>query len=585
MLTDAVKQPKLRSERTVTFASGRMVCFAIGALLLIASLIIPSDGYSQALSGGTKDLTWGPILFRALLAFHGGVLVIIGALWPRHAASSAVSRENEVTNGKALAVLFALTFLALLLRLWSLDSAPWIDEVLTLVDFVRLPINEIVITFPSQNQHMLYSMLARGAFEIFGESSWALRLPAVFFGIGSIWALFFFARHVTGVRDALLACALMTVSYHHVWFSQNARGYTGLLMTTLLATWFWLEGLKRDDWKWWALYTAAIVTGMWIHMTMAFVVAGHGLVYLMFLLWPRLSGDYPDASAERRAGVKPIVAWLLSVTVTLQIYALPLPQFLATGLHEESRNSEWTNPIWVLTETIENLSIGFIGTAVVLIAAAFVMFGWISILRRNRRAALLMVLPPILSGGLMLGLGHNLFPRFFFFAMGFALLIVVHGTLELPKMVLRYVPRFPSAARFAPKLGVGFALLMIGASLFTVPRNYAGPKQDFAGARDYVEEQLTASSRAVAVNLAGDMFAKYYAPDWLTTRDVSQLDQLEQGNETVWLVYTMPFEIQAFNPELWKSIQNDYEVVRAFPGTLNGGEVVVCRYRRDLAKQ
>lgn len=562
-----------------------MVCFATGALLLIAAVIIPSDGYSQTLSGGTKDLTWGPLLFRALLAFHGVVIVIIGALWTRHAPASAVSLEEVVTNSKAWAVLIALTFLALLLRLWSLDSAPWIDEVLTLVDFVRLPINEIVITFPSQNQHMLYSMLARGAFAIFGESSWALRLPAVLFGIGSIWALFFFARRVTGVRDALLACALMTVSYHHVWFSQNARGYTGLLMTTLLATWFWLEALKRDDWKWWALYTGAIVTGMWIHMTMAFVVAAHGLVYLMFLVWPRLSGTGPEVSAERKAGFKPIIAWLLSVTLTVQLYALALPQFLATGLHEESRNSEWTNPIWVLTETIENLSIGFVGTAVVAIAAAFVMFGWISILRRNRRAALLMVLPPILSGGLMLTLGHNLFPRFFFFAMGFALLIVVHGTLELPKVVLRYAPRFPSAARFAPKLGVGFALLMIGASLFTVPRNYAGPKQDFAGARDYVEEQVTPNSRAVAVNLAGDMFAKYYAPDWLTTRDVSQLDQLELGNETVWLVYTMPFEIQAFSPELWKSIQNDYEVVRAFPGTLNGGEVVVCRYRRDLAKQ
>ena len=585
MLTDTVKEPRLRSEGTAPFVNARVVCFAIAGVLLLVAIIVPNGGYSQALSGGKIDLTWGPTLFRSVLVFHAAAIAFLGMLWKATPEQASVSRERSLPTGTVLITLVALTLIALLLRLWSLGSAPWIDEVLTLVDFVRLPINEIVITFPSQNQHMLYSILARAAFAVFGESSWALRLPAVMFGIGSIWALFFFARHVTGVRDALLACALMTVSYHHVWFSQNARGYTGLLMMTLLATWCWLEALRRGDWKWWAFYTVAVVVGMWIHMTMAFVVAAHGIVYAVFLILPSLSGDEEAASLERRAGLRPIIAWLFSVTLTLQLYALSLPQFLATGLHEESRNSEWTNPIWVLTETIENLSIGFVGTAVVLIAAAFVMFGWFSIFRRNRRAALLMAMPPILSGGLMLLLGHNLFPRFFFFAMGFALLIVVHGTLELPSVVMRSVTGFPAATRLAPKLGVALALLMIGTSLFTVPRNYAMPKQDFAGARDYVEQNLSPGGRAVAVNLAGDMFAKYYAPNWLTTSDVSQLEVLQQGSETVWLVYTMPFEIQAFSPELWRTIQNDYEVVRAFPGTLNGGEVVVCRYRRNLAKQ
>src|SRR3982751_1848184 len=107
----------------------------------------------------------------------------------------------------------------------------------------------------------------------------------------------------------------MTVSYHHVWFSQNARGYTGLLMMSLLATWTWLEALRSDTWKWWALYVAAVAVGMWIHMTMAFVIAAQGIVYLLFLAWPGLSGDGVTEAAERRAGLKPIVAWLLSATL------------------------------------------------------------------------------------------------------------------------------------------------------------------------------------------------------------------------------------------------------------------------------
>jgi hypothetical protein len=42
----------------------------------------------------------------------------------------------------------------------------------------------------------------------------------------------------------------------------------------------------------------------------------------------------------------------------------------------------------------------------------------------------------------------------------------------------------------------------------------------------------------------------------------------------------MPFEIQAFSPDVWRTIQNDYEIVRSFPGTLNGGDVFVCRKRK-----
>ncbi len=44
--------------------------------------------------------------------------------------------------------------------------------------------------------------------------------------------------------------------------------------------------------------------------------------------------------------------------------------------------------------------------------------------------------------GCMLALGHNLWPRFFFFCMGFALLIAVHGAMELWSIVakLRVIP-------------------------------------------------------------------------------------------------------------------------------------------------
>jgi mannosyltransferase len=564
-----------------------LILLALGCAMVVFAAVVSNESYPQFLLGGNvKELSWGPTLFRVLLALHGGLLVVFGLtrknLGPKSSEPRTLAdagRESRTTP-MVIGVLVALSIIALALRLWNLNSDLWIDEVLTLLDFVRKPVGEILTSFPSQNQHMLFSILAHASTSIFGESSWSLRLPSVLFGIGSIWAFFFLGRRLLSTREALLGCALMTVSYHHIWFSQNARGYMGLLLFTLLATWCWFEALEKNEWRWWLGYASAVVLGMWIHPTMAFVVAAHALIHLVLLAAPKLGGKItPGFSVERNAGFRPFALWMLSVTVTLQLYALALPEFLAVGLHEESKQSEWTNPLWVVTESVKGLSIGFAGILIVICGGALVAFGWVCLFRTNRRAAVLMILPALLAGGMMLLLGHNLWPRFFFFSMGFGLLIVIHGAMQLPKVMssyLRPLKDVPSLASFA---GVGLALLMITASLAMLPKNYALPKQNFSGAKDYVETHVSPGDRIVAVSLAGVVYGDYLKPYWPIVRTGPELESLHQGIGRVWLVYTIPIEVKAFRPDIWRMIERDYEVVQVFPGTLNGGEVFVCRKR------
>ncbi|HNU06455.1 MAG TPA: glycosyltransferase family 39 protein [Pyrinomonadaceae bacterium] len=564
----------------------RILLPVLGIGLISLALAIPNTAYVRLLAGdGAKDLSWGAPLFRALLSYHGCLLVAIGLYLGKFRKKALrageTNRPNEQrTSTVVLISLSALTVVAVGLRLPNLNSDLWVDEVLTLVDYARKPLGEILTSFPNQNQHMLYSILARGAFGIFGESPWALRLPALIFGTGSIWALFALGRRIIGIKQALFASALMTVSYHHIWFSQNARGYTGLLFFALLATWLWFEALEKNEWRWWLAYSAALTFGLYVHMTMAFVVAAHVSVYLILRQFPKFGGDdVGEIPPERRAGIKPIAAWFLSLTAIVQLYSLALPEFFRTALHEESRNSEWTNPLWVITETLQNLSIGFAGIAVVLAGIGFVFFGWIRIFSKNRRAALLMVLPAIFAGSSMLVLGHNLFPRFFFFSMGFGLLIVIHGLFEVPKVALS-VLRVPRNRDFAADLaGVALSVLIIIASITTVPRNYALPKQDFQGARKFVEAHRQPDEAIVAVSIAGTMYERYFAPHWPVAKTGADLKEFQAKNEKSWLVYTLSPEIRAFHPDMWQMIESDYEVVKVFPGTLNGGEIVVCRKR------
>ena len=99
-------------------------------------------------------------------------------------------------------------------------------------------------TYHSQNHHPLYSLLARVSYLAMGGADWAIRVPALLFGVASVWATYRFAREVTDRRESLLAAALLSVSYHHVWFSQNARGYSALLFLTLAGSTLFLRMLR-----------------------------------------------------------------------------------------------------------------------------------------------------------------------------------------------------------------------------------------------------------------------------------------------------------------------------------------------------
>src|SRR5262249_46553502 len=165
--------------------------------------------------------------------------------------ATKVSRKSERT------ILALILFSATALRFYGLNDGLWHDEVLTYVTYARLPFGEIISTYYDQNQHFLYTLLAHASLSIFGDSTWSLRLPAVVFGVGSIWALYLFGVQASTEREALLTAALLTFSYYHVWFSQNARGYIGLLFWTILASWLLLRGLREKQTRLWLGYALA----------------------------------------------------------------------------------------------------------------------------------------------------------------------------------------------------------------------------------------------------------------------------------------------------------------------------------------
>ncbi|MFN0178762.1 MAG: glycosyltransferase family 39 protein [Gemmatimonadales bacterium] len=460
----------------------------------------------------------------------------------------------------------AFVAVALGLRVYDLADGLWYDEIETLVDHARLPAGEILTSYRTKNHHPLYGLLAHFGMAVFGDGPFGLRLPAAVFGTASVWAVFHLGRRVAGLREGVLAALLLTVSYHHVWFSQNARGYTGLLFFSLVGTALF-HGLLTDSAAGRrTLLGYGLVMGLaaYTHITAVFISIAHALVGIATLWRSGARAGSPGRRALLGLGA--------SALIGLALYAPVLGQLLETliGPNPYAADTAWERPGWMLLEVGRGLARGLPGGWVALAAGLAVAgAGFLSYAKADRAVAALFVLPVVLTAGAVIALGHNLWPRFFFFAMGFAVLIAIRGALVLGRWA-----GGPIGERIAT---AGVAVAAAGSAL-TVPRAYH-PKQDYEAARRFVEARATADDAIGTADLTNFPYRYYYRLSWPSLAGAAALDSLEHGHARTFVLTTFPIRLTAVHPDLWDRLAQGYDTAAVFPGTVGGGDIVVWESR------
>lgn len=472
---------------------------------------------------------------------------------------------EALSRRAAIAALAALTLLAIALRGFGITGGLWLDEILTLVDSVRHPLVRIVTTFPGNNQHTLYSLLAHLSVQAFGEAPWSLRLPALAFGAATPAMLYLFAREFTGRVEALLGALLIAVSYHPVWFSQNARGYTALAFFALLSSWLLLRGLRRGRIRDFVGYGAACALGAYTHLTMVFLVLGHVAACALRLGLP-----------VDRAGIArwrlPLAGFALAAIVTLALYA-PLLLDVKRFFLERTMPPNVATPAWAGKALLSGLQLG-LGTAAGALAGAllFVVGLW-SYYRQSAFLAALFVLPGLFTLAAVLALRQPIFPRFLFFLSSFGVLIVVRGAIEIGAWLSRKRTQRPAPATV---LGLLLVAAMTAAAAASLPFDYRYPKQDFEGAMRFVDSRREAAEPVVTAGGAIYPFLEYYKRDWPGIRSGAELRDVRAGGKRVWMIYTLAEYIEADAPDLIRMLRDDCRVAEVFRGTVAGGDVTVC---------
>ncbi len=533
--------------------------------LVVAGAVVPATWIVAGLDvPATPARLTGALLFKLGLVALGVTVAALG--WWHRRLSASASQRNErplPESWTTVAGLAVVLVAASLLRLYRLDAGLWYDEIVAYVNYARMPFGQLVSTYTSESQHFLFNILAHAAVAVLGESASAVRLPAVLFGVGSILALYLFGRRVASVREALLAATLMTFSYHHVWFSQNARGYSGLLFFTLMSTWLLLRALDSPRLSPWLWYAVAAALGAYTHATILFVVAVHFAVAVITVV---------RRHTDPALAVSMLAAFGVAGLLTFELYALALTQFVGT-IGQRTGVVDWQSPWWTVLGLARGMRVGVAGGAAAVIGGLVVLVGLVSFARHAPVVVALLVGPPALGAALVLSMGHPLWPRFFFFAFGFVLLVVVRGVAVVGNALGSYFDVRPA---LRPRLGMAMTIGLILLSAASVPAAYA-PKQDYQGALTFVEGAKEPGDAVVTVGLATFPYRSLFKVNWDAAESAEQLGQIRARARRTWVVYTIPLHLRFEHPDIMTVLERDFSVVKRFSGTLNGGVLVVCR--------
>jgi len=472
------------------------------------------------------------------MGLMGVVMLAYACLWryllrrlPRSAPSVQVSTNASVSTleGCSLAVVFVL---AVILRLHLMTRGLRVDELTTVMQFVD--VHSLWTTLSTDNafsNHLANSLLAYLSQRLLGRSEWVLRLPALLCGLASLYVLWAFTRRLAGSVLAVLATAGLAFSPAHIFWSAQARGYTGMLLFTLVSTWLYWQILHDPSWRKGLLFIVSNVLAMFFHLFAVLVV----LTQLVFFLYLAVRETATGCSGRVLSADSCRILYLsfpAIVGMSLACYALIVPLYFANFLVLGHGGFDLWFPLKVfalLSKGPERSgSLGWVlsslGWVLVGVMGGLCIVGWITLRQKCMRVAdysaclgifpfvIVMPVRPIFLGD-----------RFFLFLLPFYLILVAGGLLTAWQAATAQTERVRRTVL------QGCCLLIAGAMLGTwlarVWLNFPHLDHGFREAAWAMEKEASPAMGLCAIGSHGPKMQYYLNRDLFIPRSWEDFDQ------------------------------------------------------------
>ena len=393
-------------------------------------------------------------------------------------------------------LLLIATGVAVILRFYRLGTwSLWGDEVFTLTG------KEDGFNF-SLLRRSLASDLIRATTSALGTSEWSARLVPAIIGVLSIPILYFMVRKLFGARVALFSAGLLAVSTWHIYWSQNARFYTLLLLFYTLSMLAFYIGMEEDS-PWWVAGSLVFLGLAARERLIALVFVPVVVVYLLALKF--LPGEKPSGWRPRNLAIFFTPGLVLAVLIAGP-FLRNLPGWFAGFARINN------NPVWILAGVVY-----YVGLPVICTGLAGALYLWAERTRsaRHSRAALYFGLGAVVP--LVAIMGTSVFQ----YSANRYIFVSLTSWIILAGLALEALFGLFPGSRVVLALGV-FALLF-GSSLsedLLYFQYQNGNRDDWKSAFAYVQAHRQPGDRVISAN---QEVARYYLGEitggfqWLDT--------------------------------------------------------------------
>ncbi len=458
--------------------------------------------------------------------------------------------------------LVALVAVGFALRMYRLGSQSlWIDEFLSLSDATLIHHHDTFLGSLLHNLHgPLYSLVLFVSWQLAGLNEFWLRMPSALAGTGTLVAIYALAGAVYDRHTAWWAVLILALSPFHIWYSQEARNYSLLLLFTTLSMYFFHRFLVGGGWRSWMHLVWTSAAALLTNLSALFLLAAQGSIALLGGAPSRRR--LPKLVLAGLAVVLVLSPWLVEFNDRLQ----PARAFSGSSDPvEELLRVERPFTGWDIPFTFFAFSLGYsagpslrelhahsplraVGAELLVVILTALVFGFVGALgiwkSRDDKPTLVMLLlylgVPVLVLSLLASRNIKVFnPRYLMVALPAFVLLLARGLSQVGRSWLRWA-------------NLGFVLLLF---MYSLSNYYFDPrymKEDFRGAARYVMSRAEPSDTILTTNCRS-AFDLYYAGrpivfDWCKLFGeepevvAERLARLTDGHDRLWLVQVREWE-------------------------------------------
>lgn len=229
----------------------------------------------------------------------------------------------EQENRFHLTTLLIIFISGFLIKLYHLFQPISYDEAFTYLYFVNRPLLIGLCDYSYPNNHLFHTFLSHISCSLFGNSLWAIRLPAFLTGVLIVPAAYVTGRKLVGKHAALFGSSFIasanTISEHSVM----ARGYTLITLFFLLIL-FLASELKNENKK-----------GAWLFFVLFAVLGLYTIPVFLYALLPVLLWMFINSAESKKLRKEIFYSFIFIGAIAFTLY---IPPILASGIRSVLAN-------------------------------------------------------------------------------------------------------------------------------------------------------------------------------------------------------------------------------------------------------